>query len=151
MSKDVTCNLWNTEVHYYVHNTLLWVPCLSEISPVPPPHNIFLQIYFNIVLCCTPRCSKQSVSIRFSNQPAIFFFFGAYSYMLSECPPILSSFCLTILRICGNEFKSRDSPLCSVLQPVVTSFPATSSFLPLRSKYSPRHPILHHPQSVFFL
>jgi len=33
---------------------------------------------------------------------------------------------------------------------VVKSSPASCHFLPLSSKYSPQHPVLRHPQSVFF-
>jgi hypothetical protein len=29
--------------------------------------------------------------------------------------------------------------------------PASRHFLPLMSKYSPQHPVLKHPQSMFFL
>jgi hypothetical protein len=29
--------------------------------------------------------------------------------------------------------------------------PASCHFIPLRSKYSRKHPVLEHPQSVFFL
>jgi hypothetical protein len=30
------------------------------------------------------------------------------------------------------------------------SSPASRHFLPLRSKYSPQHPVITHPQSMFF-
>jgi hypothetical protein len=30
------------------------------------------------------------------------------------------------------------------------SFPASRQFLPFRSKYSPQHPVLKHPQSMLF-
>jgi hypothetical protein len=30
------------------------------------------------------------------------------------------------------------------------SSPASCHFLPLSSKYSPQHPVLKHPQSVFY-
>jgi len=34
---------------------------------------------------------------------------------------------------------------------ITQSSPASDHFLPLRSKYPPRHPVLRHLQSVFFL
>jgi len=33
---------------------------------------------------------------------------------------------------------------------IMESSPASCHFLPLRSKYSPQHPVLRHPQSMFF-
>jgi hypothetical protein len=33
---------------------------------------------------------------------------------------------------------------------IMQSSPASHHFFPLRSRYSPQHPILKHPQSVFF-
>jgi hypothetical protein len=33
---------------------------------------------------------------------------------------------------------------------IMQSSPASCHFLSLKSKYSPQHPVLKHPQSVFF-
>jgi len=34
---------------------------------------------------------------------------------------------------------------------IMQSSPVSRHFLPFRSKYSPQHPVLKHPQSMFFL
>jgi len=33
---------------------------------------------------------------------------------------------------------------------IMQSYPASRRFLPLTSKYSPQHPVLRHPQFMFF-
>jgi len=33
---------------------------------------------------------------------------------------------------------------------MMQSSPVSHHFLPLKSKYSPQHPVLKHPQSIFF-
>jgi hypothetical protein len=49
---------------------------------------------------------------------------------------------LIMLIILGEEYESCSSLLCSFLHPPITLFP-------LRSKYSPQHPVLKHPQFMF--
>jgi len=59
------------------------------------------------------------------------------STMRAVCPAHNMFLYLTTLIIFGEAYK-----LCSLLQP-----PISHHFLPLRSKYSPPHPVLRHHQS----
>jgi hypothetical protein len=60
-----------------------------------------------------------------------------YTYPVQLTLPVL----ITVI-IFGEVYILWSSSLCSFLRP-----PSISS--PLRSKYSPQHPVLKHPRSVF--
>jgi hypothetical protein len=84
-----------------------------------------------------PRSSKQSLAFRFSIKalyPLLF------SPMHTTCPIHLIFPYLIMQIIFHKEYKLWSSSQFS---------PASWNFLPVVSKYSPQHPVLKHPQSMF--
>jgi hypothetical protein len=63
--QDIPPILWNPNVHYRVHNSLLPVRTLNQINQVHALSTHFLNINFNITLQSTPRFSKLILSFRF--------------------------------------------------------------------------------------
>jgi hypothetical protein len=59
----------------------------------------------------------------------------------ATCPAHLNFLDVIVVVILDGKYTLWSSLLCSFLQPLVTSS--------LRSKYSPQHPVLKHPQSMF--
>ena len=59
---------WVSNVHCRVHNSMLLVRTVSQITPVHVLSKYFLKIHFNITLPSAPRFSKLSLSIRVSHK-----------------------------------------------------------------------------------
>ena len=62
--KELTRILWNPKVCRRVHNSQPLDPIIKQNNPDEAHSSCFLKINFNIILQCTPRSSKRSVSFR---------------------------------------------------------------------------------------
>lgn len=66
--KKISHYLWNQNVHYNVHTSLLCVPVLSLVSPVHIFPSYFFMMHFSIILPLIPRSSRWALSIWFPHQ-----------------------------------------------------------------------------------
>jgi hypothetical protein len=130
----------NPKVHHRNHNSPPTVPILSQVNPLHTPQPISLR----------PILSPSShLRLRLSS--------GPFSFGLSHQNPVhvtpLSRACHMP---CPPHSPWFDLPnniwwwVQIMKLPTVQLSPFSRYFLPLRSKYSPQHPVLKHPQSMLF-
>jgi len=122
------------KAHYHVHKSPPLVPLLSYMHPLHtfPPY--FLRIHSNIILPSTSTSSKWPLPFRS---------FICISHLSYACcmphpsqPPWL-------------YYPSNIRWSVQVMQLLIMqSSLASCPFLPLRSKYSPQHPLFKHPQPM---
>jgi len=137
-SQEVSCFLWNQEVHYCVHKTptlILIVNQMHTIHSFPP----YFPKGSNIIFPFIPRSSKQSLPIRFYDQNFVWIFHFSHACYIpfTSHPPWFDHQ--------NNISWSIQAMKLQIMQ----SFPSSCYFLPLRSEYSPQHSVLKHPQSFF--
>jgi len=110
---------------------------LRQINTIhDPPPTQFLKLHLNIILSSTPWSSMWSFSLRFADESPVRT--SPFPHTCHMTRPSHFSRCDNRI-ILGEEYRSLSSSLCSFLQ----------SLLPLRPKYSPKHPILKHLQPTF--
>ena len=109
-------------------------PRLAHAVHMPTAH--FLEIHPNIIHPSTPRSPQRSLSLRFPHQDSIR---PLSSPIRATCPAHLIRLDFTTRTILGKDYRSLSSSLCSFLH--------SRHLVPLRSKYSPQHPILKHPHT----
>jgi hypothetical protein len=129
--------LWNTKVHYRIHNSTLPVPVLSQIDPVYAPHPTSQTIHFNIILPSTPGSSKWSPSIGFF-QPKCRMHFALPPYVLHVLP-------ILFFLIWSPEWYLMRSTEHKALRYVVFC----TRHLPVRPKVLPQYTIFENPQPMF--
>jgi hypothetical protein len=138
-SQEVPRLLWNPKVHYCVHKNPSLVPILSQMNAVHnfSPH--FSTTNSNIILPSISKSSEWSLPFRFSDQ--------SFVYILH-----LSDACYMHRTSHSPWFDHYNNIWWSVqVMKLLTmqSSPASWHFFPLRSKYSPQHPVIKIPSSTF--
>ena len=138
-SKEIPRITWNLKVHYRTHKRLPPISILGPPNTVPITTPYFLEIHPNIIHPFTARPPQWSLSLLLPHQDPIH-------------PPIL------------NHTRHMPSPSHSsafyhphnigwglqiIYLLVMQSPPFPRYLVPPRSKYSPHHRILKHPQLPF--
>jgi hypothetical protein len=124
------------KVNYCVNKSLPLVPILSQMYPVHTLSSCFSNIHYNIILPSTTSLPSCLFLSGFNNQNFVYFSYFSHACYMHH----LILLCLITLIIFTEEYKVWSSPLCSFLQPPVTS----------RSKCYPQKPVLKCSQSMFF-
>jgi hypothetical protein len=126
--------LWNPKFHYSVHKSPPLVPNLSQIYQANSIPSYFFKIHFNIILTLH---LGSPIDLLSSGSPTkilyAFLYFPSRQYHSPwyDYPSNILRW-VWIMKLCIMYFS-----------------PASYHFLPLKSKYSPQHPVLKYP--VFFL
>ena len=136
-SQEIPRISWN-KAHYSVYECSPPVPILNQTYPVHALPSHFLKIHLNIIFPSKPGSSKWSLCLRFHHKNPV----------CTSPPPIRAAWPdhLIILNlitcvIFGEEYRS--------FSPSIQFSSLACYFIPLRSKYSPQHPIFKHPQPTF--
>ena len=128
----------NPKVHYLTQKRPPSVSTLGQPNPIHIPTSHLLQIRPNVIHPSMPRSPQWSPSLRFPRLEPIH---PLSSPIRATCLAHLILLDFITRTILGEEYKSFISSLCNHLHSPVTSTP--------RSKYSPQHHVLKHPQLPF--
>jgi hypothetical protein len=119
---------WNPKLHYRVYRNPPLVPILSQINALHNTQSYLSKICFNIMS-----------NLRF----------GLLSGPFPSGFPtnILYAFLVSPIRATCPAHSKYTWRRVQVMKLLIMQFSPTSChFIPLRSKYSPQHPVLKHPQ-----
>jgi len=132
-SQEISRTSRNPKVHYRTHKRPPPVSILGPPNPVHIPSSHLLEILPNIIHPSTPRSRQWSLSLRFPHQDLIHPTRHPYA---SHAQPI--------------SFFSILSPAQYWVRSTNHLAPPFPRYLfPPRSKYSPQHHVLKHPQLPF--
>jgi hypothetical protein len=142
-SQEITRLLCIWNVHYHVHKSPPVVSILSQKNATHSPKPYSLKIRSNIILLSTPGSSDCSLPFKLPNQNFVSISHLPDARYMSRPshPPWYDhpNVCwkARIMELLIVQFSQFSPPYCH--------------FIPLKSTFSPQHPVLKHPQSVFFL
>ena len=137
--QEIPRNSRNPKVHYHTHKRPPPVSILGQPNPVHIPTSHLLEIHSNIIHQSTPRFPQWSPFFRFPQQEPIH-------------PPLLThTRQMPSLSHCSRFYHQHNIGWgVQVIQLLVMQCPPLLRYLvPPRSKYSPQHPVLKHPQLPF--
>jgi len=136
-SQEIPRLVWSPKAYYRIHKTPLLVSILSRMNSLHPIPQYFPEMHSNIILTFT-LFFEYSFLFRFSNENIV-------------CISPLSHACYMSCPFHPLWFDHPNNILCSVEAMkllIVQSSPSSHQFLAPKSKYSPRHLLLRHPQSM---
>jgi hypothetical protein len=130
--------LWSPQVHYCVHKSPPLVPILSQMNPMQNTSSYFSEIHLHIILPSMSRSSQLSRSLCFPTK-TLYALLQYFCYIpCPSNPPCLRDFFYTWWRMQVTKLLS------------IQLTPALHYFIPLPSKYYPRHPVRKYLQFMFF-
>jgi hypothetical protein len=106
--------LWNPKLHYCVHKSPPWARSIHSI----PPHPISLR---SILILFTHLCLGLPSGLFPFGFPTNILYALLFALSHATCPTQLILLDLIMLYILGEKYEFWSSPLCSFLQPSVTS------------------------------
>ena len=108
----------NPKVHYRTHKRPPPIPILGQPNPVHIPTSHLLEIHPNIIHPSTPRSPQWSLPSGF---PTKTLYIPLSSPLHTTCPAHLILLYFITRTILGEEYRSLNSSLCSLLHSPVTS------------------------------
>jgi len=136
-SQEIPRILWNPKVHYRIHKCLQPVLLLNQLNPVPIPTS-----WRSILILSSHLHLGLPSGILPSGFPTKTLYTPLSSSIRATRPAHLILLDFITRKIFGEQYRSLSSSLCRFL-------PIPCYLVPLRTKYSPQHPILKHPRPTF--
>ena len=134
-SQEISRLVWNPKVHYRSHKCPPTVSISNHIDPVHTPTSYFLMIHFNIILPSTPGSPKCSLPLMFPHQNSVQASPLPHTRYMHR-PSHFSRF----------YHRNNIGWAVQIIQLLLRQLPLLSCpLVPLRPKYSPKHPILKQP------
>ena len=134
--QEISCISQNPKVHYCTHKHPPPVSILSQ-STYPHPTS-----WRSFLILSTHLCLGLSSGLFPSGFPTKTLYTPLSSPICATCPAHLILLDFITCTILGEQYKSFSSALCSLLH-------SPRYLVPPRSKYSPEHHVLKHPQLPF--
>ena len=138
-SQEIPRISWNPKVHYRTHNRPPPVSILGQPNPVHIPTSHLMEIHPNIIHQSTPRSPQWSLSLRFPHQHPTY-------------PPLLTHTRHMPSPSHSSRFYHPHNVgwgVQIIYLLVMQSPPFPRYLVPPRSKCSPQHHVLKHPQLPF--
>jgi hypothetical protein len=93
--------LWNVNVYYHIHKSLLLVPILSQLNPVLTLTPYVFEIRFNIILPSSSECPKWPFFFRFADK---LLYALPMSIMPVVCFAHIIHFYLNVITFRGDQY-----------------------------------------------
>jgi hypothetical protein len=129
----------NPKVHHRIHNSPPTMPLLSQVNPLHSPSANLPKVRFHPILPSTPWPFKGSLSPGFSHQTPVHINSLCYACHMPRPSRSPSLYLLNNIWWWVQTMKL----------PTVQLSPLSRYLDPPESKYSPQHPVLKHPGSLY--